>query len=212
MRNKPVIFGILSFVIAFAMVVFLMKRTPVEPPKTENSSESISPVVTGNTQTVSQRKINVKLLFTTPGSKYLTSEERSIVYQETLLAQAKEVLEELLNGPADQLAPTIPPGTKLVDLFISKDGIAYADFSPELVSNHPGGSDGEISTVYSIVDTLTLNFPQIKRVQILVDSKAVETLKGHLDLSRPLTQDSTFVVTKGQKPADDQGIVEKQKS
>src|SRR5215470_10968680 len=195
MRNKPILIGILSFAVAFVAVVFLMKRTPAEAPKSDNNQETssaVSPVVNGHAQTISQRRINVKLLFTTPGSKFLSSEERSIIYQETLLAQAKEVLAELLNGPADQLAPTIPPGTKLLDLFISKDGIAYADFSSELVSNHPGGSDGEISTVYSIVDTLTLNFPQIKRVQILVDSKAVETLKGHLDLSRPLTQDSTF--------------------
>jgi germination protein M len=212
MRNKPVVFGILSFVIAFAAVIFMMKRTPVEAPKTGSSTETVSPVVNGNPQTVSQRKVNVKLLFTTPGSKYLTSEERSIVYRDTLLAQAKEVLGELLNGPSDKLAPTIPAGTKLLDLFISKDGIAYVDFSPELVSNHPGGTDGEISTVYSIVDTLTLNFPQIKRVQILVDSKAVDTLKGHLDLSRPLTQDSTLVLTKGQKPAEGEGIVEKQES
>ncbi len=50
-----------------------------------------------------------------------------------------------------------------------------------------------MNTVFSIVDTLTLNFPEIKRVQILIEDQAVDTLNGHLDLSRPLRQDLSFV-------------------
>ena len=37
----------------------------------------------------------------------------------------------------------------------------------------------------SIVNTLT-DFPEVKKVQILIDGASVETLSGHLDLSEPL--------------------------
>jgi spore germination protein GerM len=209
--NKPLLFGILSFFVALVLMVILLKRSPQEAPTTSAPAASNTPGQTksGESHAI-QRKINVKLFFTTPGSKYLVSEERSVPYQETLLAQAREVLSELVKVPSTSLVPTIPKDTKFLDLFISKDGIAYADFSEELISNHPGGTNGEISTVYSIVNTLTLNFPQIKRVQILVDSKAIDTLKGHIDLSRPLAQDLSFVSSK--QPAPESGVVEKEES
>ncbi len=209
--NKPVVFGILSFAVAFAAFVFLMRRPPVETPTGEAAKQKSVTSETKPGESGIRRKISAKLFFTAPGTKYLISEDRSILYHETLLAQAKEVLIELANGSSTDLASTLPQGTKLQDLFISKEGIAYADFSGELISNHPGGTDGEISTVYSIVNTLTLNFPQIRKVQILVNGNAVITLKGHLDLSRPLVQDLSFVSAKGQ-PATDPGVVEKQES
>jgi germination protein M len=56
-----------------------------------------------------------------------------------------------------------------------------------------------MNTVFSIVDTLTLNFPEIKRVQILIEDQAVDTLNGHLDLSRPLRQDLSFVAASQRK-------------
>lgn len=210
--NKPVVFGILSFVIAFAAFVFLMRRPQVEVPADDGSKQKSGTSEAKSGEPGIQRKISAKLFFTTPGSKYLVSEDRSILYHETLLSQAKEVLIELANGSSTNLASTIPQGTKLQDLFISDAGIAYADFSEELISNHPGGTDGEISTVYSIVNTLTLNFPQIRKVQILVNGNAVITLKGHLDLSRPLAQDLSFVSAKGQPATEDPGVVEKQES
>jgi spore germination protein GerM len=214
--NKPIFFGIILFAVVFAIALFLLKRKPVENIPEENKQPAKSVTESKSTEPVIKRRINVKLFFTTPGSKYLFSEDRSILYQDTLLAQSREVLNELVKGPGEKLVSTIPQGTKLLDVFISKEGIAYADFSEELISRHPGGTDGEISTVYSIVNTLTLNFPQIKRVQILVNSQVVDTLKGHLDLSRPLAQDQAFIATKEpsttQQPEKDSGVVEKSES
>ena len=39
--------------------------------------------------------------------------------------------------------------------------------------------------VGSVVDTLT-EFPEVKKVQILIDGKKVESLSGHMDLSQPM--------------------------
>ena len=55
------------------------------------------------------------------------------------------------------------------------------------------GSHEELISVYSIVNSLTVNFPAVKRVQILVDDRPVATLAGHVDLSRPLPPDMTLL-------------------
>jgi hypothetical protein len=41
----------------------------------------------------------------------------------------------------------------------------------------------------SLIQSLTMNIPDIKRVTILIDGKEVETLAGHIDLSQPITPD-----------------------
>jgi germination protein M len=67
------------------------------------------------------------------------------------------------------------------------------DFSRELQTLHTGGTTGEILTVYSIVNTLTMNFKEVERVQILIDGDEVETLVGHLDLEQPFTRDNRWI-------------------
>lgn len=94
-------------------------------------------------------------------------------------------LRELIRGPeAPELLVTIPPGAVLKSVVVT-DELAKADFNLELKTKHWGGSLGEMTTVYSIVNTLT-QFPEIERVQILIEGQEVESLAGHLDLSEPL--------------------------
>jgi hypothetical protein len=47
--------------------------------------------------------------------------------------------------------------------------------------------------VYSVVNTITTNFPAVTRVQILVGDRPVTSLAGHVDVSRPLPADMTLV-------------------
>lgn len=51
---------------------------------------------------------------------------------------------------------------------------------------------GEALAVAAIVNTLT-EFPQIRQVQILVEGKQVESLAGHVDVSRPLTRNEKLI-------------------
>lgn len=129
----------------------------------------------------------VDLYFSTDEGPYLVSEKRKIK-KGSLEAEAAGALRALIEGPREGLVSAIPPGTRLIGLRV-KDSTAFADFSPEIVKNHPGGSAGEIETIYSIVNTLTLNFPAIEKVQILVDGKKEETLAGHIDINFPLGPD-----------------------
>ena len=71
-----------------------------------------------------------------------------------------------------------------IELAASLFGLVYVVFEV-LQKNFVGGSTGEEMLVGSVVNTLT-EFPEIQKVQILVDGQEVETLSGHMDLSQPL--------------------------
>lgn len=190
--NKPIVIGILLFLIVFAGVAFLVHRRPVPTPAAP-PQQSVVPAPQEKPPEVMQRRINVRLFFGGRGSALLEGEDRPVPYHEDLRAQLKEVFQELLAGPQSSLVRVLPEGATLLDLFISKDGIVYADFSSDLVDKNPGGIDAEAHTVYSIVNTVTYNFPQLKRVQILISDHEVDTLNGHLDLGHPLEQDLSMV-------------------
>lgn len=113
-------------------------------------------------------------------------ESREIDLTQDLVSQAKQLIHELIKGPKGDLGSTIPRDTKLRELYLDQMGTVYVDFTRELAANHPGGSSAELHTIYSIVDSLILNFPEIKRVQILIEGEKIrETLAGHIDARRP---------------------------
>ncbi|MEW6424365.1 MAG: GerMN domain-containing protein [Bacillota bacterium] len=112
----------------------------------------------------------------------------------------RRTLEELCQGPpADSgLYPTIPAGARLKDINIKENGLAIVDFSQNLKSRHWGGATGELLTVYSIVNTLT-QFPTVQEVQILIEGERVQTLAGHLDISKPLRRDGSLIRARTQE-------------
>jgi spore germination protein GerM len=121
------------------------------------------------------------------------AEIRDVPATGSVAADAEAVLAELIKGSSGGLVSALPPETKLRQVFLTKDGTAYADFSKDLSSAHPSGSDAENATVFAIVDTLAFNFKAIKQVFILVDGEERETLNGHITLDRPYRPDFTLV-------------------
>ena len=59
--------------------------------------------------------------------------------------------------------------------------------------DHPGGSSAEMMTVYSVVNSLVLNFQQIKGVQILIDGERGKSIRGHLSLDRPILSKTDLI-------------------
>jgi hypothetical protein len=95
------------------------------------------------------------------------------------------VVQQLLAGSQRGRGSPFPRGVQLRGLFITPQGLAFVDLSQELISNHPGGTCAEELTIYSLSNTLITNFPAVKGVQILVEGREVQSLAGHLDLSKP---------------------------
>jgi spore germination protein GerM len=137
------------------------------------------------------RKI-VTLYFSEEVGEYLTGEKREILNKGDAQEEAKEVIHELIKGPKGKLIRTLPPRTKLLALRIDEKGLAKVNFDKTLSTDHPGGSSAEMMTVYSIVNSLALNFPQIKEVQILIEGRG-EGITGHLALDRPVSPKSNLI-------------------
>ena len=137
------------------------------------------------------RKI-VTLYFSGEEGEYLTGERREISDKGDAQEEAKEVVHELIKGPKGKLIRTLPPRTKLLALRIDGRGLAKVNFDKTLSTDHPGGSSAEIMTVYSIVNSLALNFPQIKEVQILIEGRE-GSITGHLVLDRPIPSKTDLI-------------------
>jgi len=135
--------------------------------------------------------IDVKLFFpAASGESLLTAEDSTIFKSGEITNRAKQILQKLQDGPrSDTMFPSLPKETKLQDIFISETGTAFIDFSNTIATNHPGGVLNELATIYSVVDSLTYNVPEIKEVKILIGGVEKETLAGHCLLLLPLTID-----------------------
>ncbi|MBC8387598.1 MAG: GerMN domain-containing protein [Atribacterota bacterium] len=195
-NNLKIIFSLLIIVV-LVIVGYLIfnkfidpiweryKEKPIvtkEIPYKEEEREEVQPVVT-------EEMVEVNLYFSDSQAMYLVPEKRKIPQTPSL---AKQAIIELIKGPENSdFYPTIPEGTRVNEIYIVDD-IVYVDLSEEIFTNHPGGSSGELMTVYSIVSTLT-EIPPIVGVQILVEGNEKNSLVGHVDISMPLLRDDKWI-------------------
>ena len=126
--------------------------------------------------------VNIKVYYPDENATGLVAVEKSIKDTDNKYQAAVEAL--MAGTEKKGLANVFPKKAKLLQVTISGK-VAKVDFSRELQKNFVGGSTGEEMLVGSVVNTLT-EFPEIQKVQILVDGQEVETLSGHMDLSQPL--------------------------
>ena len=102
----------------------------------------------------------------------LHPELRSVPLPEEVHERIRVVMNELLAGPrASRLAPPVPYQASLKAVFV------------------------ELMLAYGVVNSIILNCPEISAVQILFGGREVETLTGHLDLSKPLVLNRRFIAS-----------------
>jgi len=135
----------------------------------------------------------IKVYFADKEAAKLVPEKRLAKLGAGPAADAETIIGELIKGPRSaDLLPTIPPDTRLLNAYALGDMLVL-DFTNELQTNHTGGSTGELLTVYSIVNTIAQNLGGIRKVQMLVEGEEIETLAGHLDLTKPLFPDMKWL-------------------
>lgn len=180
-KKKLVILGFLFVVLAVLVIVFftsgikekIIPAILTSPPEVEPLS-----VQPGQTRTV-------VLFFLSEDDTLLHPEEREIPADSSVVRQAKQTIVELIKGSQKGYISPFPPEAQLRELFVTNEGVAYVDFNKEIVEKHLSGSSAEISTIFSVVNSLAYNFDSIKKVFILIDGRERETLGGHISLSRP---------------------------
>lgn len=183
METKNYVILAVLFVVFVVLIVFFFQSGTEKKKEAIPLSESQEPETS---QTEPPEKITITLFFLSEENDRLHGEEREIVSDPQLIFEARQTIEELLIGSNNGLISPFPPETKLREIFITEEGTVCVDLSREIQDEHLSGARAEISTVYAIVNSLAYNFESIKKVIILVDGSEKETLKGHVDISRPL--------------------------
>ena len=181
MRKKP---NKAKGILLLAFVVFAVVVGALVVRKYETATRKVEPVP----QAAPVGTVVVTLFFGAADGDKLVREGREVEIEDSVEDSVESVVDELILGPLGSLSPTLPPGAKVLGVQIKGD-LAEIDFGPELLEGIPSGSSAEMVAVYSIVDTVATNFPQIKSVQFLVEGAPPQTLKGHLDLRAPLAPD-----------------------
>ena len=136
----------------------------------------------------------VTLFFEGP-EMLLVRETRNVGLPENPAGALSLVARELLKGSSNAGVPHIfPRDTVVRATFLLPDGTAFVDLGgPTLEQGWGTGSHEELMAVYSVVQTVTTNFPEAKRVRILINDEPAETLAGHVNLSRALLPSATYV-------------------
>lgn len=131
---------------------------------------------------------DVTLFFETP-DMLLGREQRNLALPENPAGALSIVARELVKGSSNAAVPRIFPADTVVrGAFLLPDGTAFVDLGgPTLTQGWGTGSHQELMAVYSVVETVMTNFPEAKKVRILVNGEPAETLAGHVSLRRALT-------------------------
>ena len=178
---QRIIFKALGLILAGYAV--LMPVAAVDTSAAAPDREAVPP---SDLRGVPTKKSPVHLYFTGRNSFYLMAEQRTVLHPDNSQALAGTIVNALIKGPHKGLVKTIPVGTRLNALYIAPDGTCYVDLSAAIRKNHPGGSKSELLTIYSLVNSLVLNVPEVERIQFLIDGNQAPTLAGHIDLQLPI--------------------------
>lgn len=162
--------------------VWVILLCPATAPAQKDSRQGQQP---DDLPATSQKAV-VDLYFADWNNSFLRSEQRTMLQSPDAVSFAREIVEALIKGPQKGLLRTLPEGTVLNALYITPDNVCYVDLSEAVRTHHPGGSNSELLTIYSVVNSLILNIPQIKQVKILIGGNESSTLAGHIDLQDPL--------------------------
>lgn len=185
--------GLTALVLGWGLMTSLSRslRTTEPAPVVE----ATPPPQTTPAQTPAVPRIKATLYFGAEDGRGLVGVEQEVPFGEGTVAQARALVEAQLTAAAPPpLVSTIPEGTTLRGLFITDRNEAFVDLSPAIRDRHPGGSMNELFTVYTIVNAITVNLPDVQRVQVLIDGREVDTLAGHVDLRRPLRKNETLIL------------------
>lgn len=127
----------------------------------------------------------VRLYYGSPQMR-LSFEPRNVPLPQSPAAAIPVVLRELLKGPASSsVFRLLPPDATVRGAYLLPGGTVVVDLGgPTFTNGWNTGSQQELLAAYSLVETLTANFADAKRVRIVINGTPAETLGGHIWLAR----------------------------
>jgi len=129
-----------------------------------------------------QTKFPVMIAFDDDG--IMAQRELSAALPQETSDRARMILRTLLHQYMQDPSPhPLPAGSDVRAVYLTSDGLCVVDLNAALADRHRSGMLIEQFTVMSMLETLALNAPQVKRVKLLVDGKERASLAGHADLA-----------------------------
>ena len=191
--------GVLAVLLIVAMWFVYGLGSPAENSQPSAGAEAPAPPIpdgepaTADEQSTSMtdgladtEEVTLQLFVVDTAARRLIPRIQRIDAPMTLPSQAQLALDLLVRVREVGMVPPLPRDTVIREVWVSPAGVAYVDFAESFPALLAGGSLREIHAVYGVVATLTGSFPNIRSVQFLVDGEPVDTLTGHVDLSRPV--------------------------
>ena len=134
------------------------------------------------------------IYFSDPQERFLMPEKRYVIKEEDPALQAKEIVKALLEGSKEGLVNTFPAGVTIRDVNLDDEGTAFVNFNKNLTKLHPGGSTAEMASIYSLTNSITENVPEVKKVKIFMEGKALSSIKGHISTKNAFRPDPELIV------------------
>lgn len=166
-------FVIVVIIVACAIGAWQIRRVLKEEPE-------VSPTIDTSLETRT-----VTLYFGSRDAQSLVPESRELMVRNDVIGDLRSTVEALISGPQGAGVATLPSATRVLAAYI-RGGTAYLDFSREIADRATGSTAGEYIMIASVVNTVCSNFEGVEAVMILVEGEEVDTVGGHLLVSRPL--------------------------
>lgn len=126
-------------------------------------------------------------LFYESAEMKLIAEPRNVALPESAAAALPVLMRELMKGPTSKTAFRVFPADTVVrGAYLLPGGEVIVDLGgPTLQKGWETGSHHELIAIESLVQTVVANFPETRRVRLLVNGTPAETLAGQVSLARP---------------------------
>ncbi len=190
MNRKAVLIAIAIFAVLAVLAAILIRR---QDPQETAPATAIETVVTGEDPEAAEMLAAV-LFFPSTGG-WLLAEPREVPAGTELAERISAVVASLLAGPSGSgMRPPLPEGASVRKVYLAEAGLAFVDFESPESAPPASGSQREMLTVYSLVNTVLLNFEELERVVLLWNGRQLKTFAGHVDTMRPLAANPDLIV------------------
>jgi hypothetical protein len=155
----------------------LRKNAAAPPPAAAVDTRPLAPPVSGPSE-------RIVLFIAHDDDGTLRGESAQIPMPSGRQQRAEELLRALLSIYLDKNSPhQLGAGAEIRSVYLVDPGVAVIDVNAAFADTHRSGVLVEQLTLASMIQTISVNTPNLLKVKILVDGKQRDTLAGHADLS-----------------------------
>lgn len=129
---------------------------------------------------------SARLYFASASGDSLVAEPRELLEAASFRERVAGLVAELDRGPRGNGVAALPAGTAALHVFLDDRGLLTLDLSRAFQQGFRGGSGAEYLAVASLVRTLGVNLPEVRRILIVCGGRPIANLGGHLPLDQPL--------------------------